>query len=177
MIFNIVDNNFVQPVIDDLYFYYRDQAPWKFYGDGVGGSNWRKFKKDVNLRNSRDKFLLDQSKQIIKKFNLDKKFSYRRGYFSAQVYGMVHDFHYDDIASRYNQIITVMFYLNRTWTMEYSGETVFLTEDWKDIQHSVIPKPGRAVLFDGYIPHAAREVSRTCIELRMVATFKYEANE
>ena len=26
MIFNIVDNNFDQSIIDDLYFYYRDQA-------------------------------------------------------------------------------------------------------------------------------------------------------
>tara|TARA_R110000822_G_scaffold92707_1_gene213767 strand:- start:191 stop:733 length:543 start_codon:yes stop_codon:yes gene_type:complete len=177
MIFNIVDNNFDQSIIDDLYFYYRDQAPWKFHGDGVGGSNWRKFKKDINLKNSHDKFLLDQSNQIIKKFNLDKKFSFKRGYFSGQVYGMVHDFHYDDDATKYDQIITVMFYLNRTWTIEYSGETIFLTEDWKDIQNSVIPKPGRIVIFDGYIPHAAREVSRTCIELRMVATFKYGANE
>ena len=120
---------------------------------------------------------MDQSNQIIKKFNLDKKFSFRRGYFGGQVYGMVHDFHYDDDATKYDQIITVMFYLNRTWTIEYSGETIFLTEDWKDIQNSVIPKPGRVVIFDGYIPHAAREVSRVCVELRMVATFKYEANE
>jgi len=32
-------------------------------------------------------------------------------------------------------------------------------------------------VFNGQIPHCAREVSRTCIELRMVATFKYRQNK
>ena len=43
-----------------------------------------------------------------------------------------------------------------------------------EIENAVIPKPGRAVIFDGFITHAAREISRSCIELRMVATLKYE---
>lgn len=68
--------------------------------------------------------------------------------------------------------ITVMFYLNKVWDVSYGGETIFINNSG-DITNSVIPKPGRVVIFDGSIPHAAREVSRTCIELRMVATFKY----
>ena len=58
--------------------------------------------------------------------------------------------------------------------MHYAGETIFLTQDWNDIWKSAIPKPGRAVLFDGFLPHGAREVSRDCVELRMVATIKYK---
>ena len=66
-----------------------------------------------------------------------------------------------------------MFYLNKLWDVSYAGETIFLN-NIGDITNSVIPKPGRVVIFDGTIPHAAREVSRICVELRMVATFKYE---
>jgi|TARA_R100000008_G_C3573629_1_gene163802 Rps23 Pro-64 3,4-dihydroxylase Tpa1-like proline 4-hydroxylase len=169
----IKDNVFKQQTIDELYFYYRDYAPWGFYGDGVGGSNWRKFKKEIEMNNKWDKLLYNKSNLLAKEYGGDKV-SFRRGYLGAHVYGMVHDFHYDDIAEDYNQILTIMFYLNRDWKIQYSGETVFLTEDWQDIKESIIPKPGRAVVFDGYIPHAAREVSRMCVDLRMVATFKYE---
>ena len=72
---------------------------------------------------------------------------------------------------------TVMFYLNKVWTMSYGGETIFTNPERTEIIHSVITKPGRALLFDGFIPHCAREISRTCIELRMVATLKYFKNE
>jgi SM-20-related protein len=61
--------------------------------------------------------------------------------------------------------------------MSYGGETIFTNPERTEIIHSVIPKPGRALLFDGFIPHCAREISRTCIELRMVATLKYFKNE
>ena len=84
--------------------------------------------KAVNCLPKADKYVFVCREKHIKKFNLDKKFSFRRGYFGGQVYGMVHDFHYDDDATKYDQIITVMFYLNRTWTIEYSGETIFLSK-------------------------------------------------
>ena len=80
----------------------------------------------------------------------------------------------DDGANDYNQIYTVMFYLNKIWALIYAGETVFLNKEKTEIENAVIPKPGRAVIFDGFITHAAREISRSCIELRMVATLKYQ---
>ena len=89
------------------------------------------------------------------------------------VYGTMHDFH-EDGANDYNQIYTVMFYLNKIWALIYAGETVFLNKEKTEIENAVIPKPGRAVIFDGFITHAAREISRSCIELRMVATLKYQ---
>ena len=60
--------------------------------------------------------------------------------------------------------------------MSYAGETIYTNPERTEIISSVIPKPGRGVLFNGFIPHCAREVSRTCVELRMVATFKYRKN-
>ena len=54
-----------------------------------------------------------------------------------------------------------MFYLNKVWTISYAGETIFTNNEQTEILSSVIPKPGRVVVFDGQIPHCAREVSRT----------------
>ena len=97
-----------------------------------------------------------------------------RAYASGNIYGTVHEIHQDDGAINYNEIITIMFYLNKIWDMSYGGETIFLSPDKQEISNSVIPKPGRAVLFDGAILHGAREIGRQCIELRMVASFKYK---
>ena len=68
---------------------------------------------------------------------------------------------------------TIMFYLNKIWDMSYAGETIYTDPTRSEIIKSIIPKPGRVAVFNGFIPHCAREVSRTCVELRMVATFKY----
>ena len=43
--------------------------------------------------------------------------------------------------------------------------------------YSILPKPGRAVFFDGSFLHAARETSRICNDLRMVVTFKYKVGK
>ena len=67
----IKDNVFKQQTIDELYFYYRDYAPWGFYGDGVGGSNWRKFKKEIEMNNEDihiTKELLNHAKIVNNKY-------------------------------------------------------------------------------------------------------------
>ena len=65
-----------------------------------------------------------------------------------------------------------MFYLNKEWNVNFGGETVFYYPENESIT-SILPRPGRAILFDGSIPHLARDPSRICPELRMVATFQY----
>jgi len=53
---------------------------------------------------------------------------------------------------------TALLYCNREWNIDWGGETVFLNELSKnsEIIKSIIPKPGRLVIFDSEIPHAAR---------------------
>ena len=67
-----------------------------------------------------------------------------------------------------------MYYLNNFWDFKFGGETVFLNPDNQDIFKSVIPKPGRVIVFDGNIEHCARDVRRDVNDLRMVLTFKYK---
>ncbi len=66
---------------------------------------------------------------------------------------------------------TAILYVNDSWDPDWAGETVILDEN-KEIEASVLPKPGRVMVFDGLKPHGARPVSRACPVLRMTMAFK-----
>jgi len=173
-LFLILDKVFSDATIDTLYGHFRDSKAWKFIGEGNDNSNWRKFTYLLKKKNKIDNILFFKANEILRNNGLQDSTKLIRAYASGNIYGTVHDIHKDDGATNYNEIITIMFYLNKVWDMSYGGETIFLSPDQQEILNSVIPKPGRAVLFDGAIPHGAREVGRQCIELRMVVSFKYE---
>jgi hypothetical protein len=177
-LFEIYDNLFDSHTLDTLYGEYRDYVPWRFIGaaDETNQNTWRKFQYILNKKKKIDRILFKEAHNILRKNNLDKIVKFKRAYGNGNIYGTVHHFHEDDGAQNYNEVFTIMFYLNKEWFMHYGGETVFLTQDKNEIWKSVIPKPGRAILFDGFIPHAARELSRQCVELRMVVSFKYSVN-
>ena len=167
----ILDNVFNNKDIDTFYGEFRDFTAWKFTG-GVGEKNWRKFDLILDKEHPVHYKLFKKSDEIFKKTlpSLASTHSCKYNYASGYVFGTHHEIH-SDYPKDWGY--TVMFYLNKIWDISYGGETIFIN-NIGDITNSVIPKPGRAVIFDGSIPHVAREVSRICVELRMVATFKYE---
>ncbi len=74
----------------------------------------------------------------------------------AHVYGIEGDIHVDSLhAGNY----TTIFYVVPQWQPDWAGETVILN-DLGDIVHAVIPRPNRAIVFDGRLQHAARAVHR-----------------
>ena len=176
-VIEVIDNVFDEETIDFLYGYYRDASPWHFTGEGDTNTNWRKFYKDIGKKSKGDIILSNKAKDIFnnKLSHLKNTHFLDRPYASGYVYGTVHDMHQD--GSYPEHCYTIMFYLNKIWDMSYAGETIYTNPTKTEIISSVLPKPGRAVVFDGQIPHCAREVSRTCVELRMVATFKYRQND
>jgi hypothetical protein len=176
-LFKVYNDVFSPSTIDKLYFNFRDEKKWQFTGSGVTDTNWRKFKYDLNIKNKFDKVLFKKANEILKLNGLFNYVNLVRAYASASVYGTVNEFHYDEHCSSYNEIYTIMFYLNKTWPLSYGGETVFSDADEKDIFSSVLPQPARAILFDGFIFHGAREPSRICNDLRMIATFKYRVGK
>ena len=173
-LFEIFDNVFDDKTVDLLYAVFRDQKRWQFSGHG-GDSNNRKLSLGLSNKNKIDKILFDCADSIIKQNNLQNFVTYKRSYASGYLHGTIHDLHTDDGADQNNKIFTIMFYLNKIWNITYAGETVFLHDN--QIITSILPKAGRAILFDGSIPHLARDPSRICSELRMVATFKYKVGK
>ena len=171
-LFKIIENVFDDFTVDKLYGNYRDFRSWKFTGSG-SDNNHRKLHIKLKKSNKIDKILFDKADEIIEQNNLKQFTTFRRAYASGYTHGTIHDLHCDDGAQSFNEIFTVMFYLNKEWNVNFAGETVFHYAQTETID-SILPRPSRAILFDGAIPHLARDPSRLCPELRMVATFKYQ---
>ena len=167
----IIDNIFSPKDIDLFYGYYRDMVGWKFIGASKGSSNYRKWYYVLNKKNNYDNLLISKADSLLKKYSL-KNYTLKRAYANAYTYGMINEIHQDDFPLSPLDIITVMFYLNKEWSIDFGGETNFYKNE--EIINSVLPKPGRVVIFDGFIPHCGKEVNRTCVELRMVASVRYE---
>jgi hypothetical protein len=172
--FHVLDNVYDKKDMDDFYFYFRDKAPWKFIGAGKDETKWRKFNYYLNFKNKIENKLKKISENILKDLNISDFLNLTRAYASANPFGTVHEVHtdYGEIAKG----ITVMFYLNNIWKVDYGGETVFFNQSQNEIIKSIIPKPTRIIVFDGGYPHCARDVRRDVNDLRMVLTFKYKIN-
>lgn len=52
--------------------------------------------------------------------------------------------------------LTLLYYANLKWDIDWGGETMFFDEELQDVEFTSIYKPGRVVLFDSSIPHIAR---------------------
>lgn len=97
-----------------------------------------------------------------------------RCYANGYPYGTDGTMHTDTIL---NTGYTLIYYPHEKWNLNWAGETVFFTADKTDIRQTVYPKPGRIILFNGTIPHAARGVSRSCPEMRVTLMFKTERSK
>lgn len=98
-----------------------------------------------------------------------------RCYINGYTYGTDAYAHQDDrnITRKFGEDAlseTVIVYLNKKWDRDWAGETVIFNGD--DIERSVLPKHNRALVFNSALWHAARPVSRSCPDLRMVLVFK-----
>lgn len=92
-----------------------------------------------------------------------------RCYANGYPYGADGSVHTDTVS---HNGYTTIFYPHKYYDMNWAGETVFLTDDQKDIRLAVCPKPGRIVIFDGTIPHVGRGLSRSCPHMRVTLMFK-----
>jgi SM-20-related protein len=52
--------------------------------------------------------------------------------------------------------LTAIYYVNLDWKPEWAGETLFYSEDLKDIIYASPYTPGRLIIADGEIPHTIR---------------------
>ncbi|PIK54879.1 hypothetical protein BSL78_08216 [Apostichopus japonicus] len=69
---------------------------------------------------------------------------------------------------------TFLLYLNPNWTIDYGGETAFYSDSEKlEYITSIRPKYGRAVIFEGIIPHSARPPSSVHLGPRFTCLSSY----
>jgi hypothetical protein len=62
--------------------------------------------------------------------------------------------------------ITLLYYANLEWQIDWGGHTLFLDEDLQEARYVCFYKPNRIVVFDGTIPHMIMTPSPLCPTLR-----------
>ena len=65
----------------------------------------------------------------------------------------------------------LLYYANLNWKREWYGETLFYSEDLKDIVKTIPYVPGRIVWFKGDTPHSIRPSSSTAPQYRFTVSF------
>lgn len=97
------------------------------------------------------------------------EFDIARMYVNAYTYGDCPTIHVDhDAEGNY----TVLYYANEEWQSNWAGETVFYTPARDEIVKAVLPRPGRITVFDGRVPHVAREPNRIAPVVRYTLAMK-----
>ncbi len=86
--------------------------------------------------------------------------------YREMVYGDHFEYHRDSVSEGR---VTAVLYLNDEWSESYRGELLFLGAD--DVGLSVLPRPGRAVIFDSRLKHASSPPSRLYYGSRRVVVF------
>jgi hypothetical protein len=93
--------------------------------------------------------LVDNILNIIQGYNVDNV------YYNYSTFTDVDHIH-TDIAPGLNGL-TALYYCNLHWNREYGGETFFYSDDLTEISKVVEYIPNRLVIFDGTIPHTAKQ--------------------
>jgi hypothetical protein len=78
--------------------------------------------------------------------------------------------HSDDTT---NNGLTLIYYVNLKWDLEWGGDTVFLNSTSKEIEHTSKYTPGKFVLFDGGVPHLIRPSTRLAPDYRFTLAVRF----
>jgi Rps23 Pro-64 3,4-dihydroxylase Tpa1-like proline 4-hydroxylase len=68
----------------------------------------------------------------------------------------------------------ILYYVNMEWREGWHGETLFYTEDLKNMQFATPYIPGRIIVFDGNIPHTIRPQSTIAAHHRLTLALIYD---
>lgn len=133
----IFDDYLDKQEIDTNYFYFRDNVAWHFLGFGRTPI-WRKFNYLLKCKNKVEKKLKNHTENILKNIHIFDLLKLERVYASANPYGTVHESHTDwEQTLKSKGGITVMYYLNNFWNLDFAGETVFYDKNTQDIKKAL----------------------------------------
>jgi hypothetical protein len=83
-------------------------------------------------------------------------------------YQDIHVDHYEEGIGK-----TLLVYCNRVWDDNWGGETYFYSKDAKQVEYVSKLEPGKAILFDGTIPHMAKVQHTFCDNYRFTLAIKF----
>lgn len=165
---NFLSSNEVSELYDALW-----KSDWFLQGtdyalsdrDDRGWSFTKYFDPSVE-KNTIYQRLLDKIKALPELSEYECKRSLRNAYKFGDVIGLHRDLGYD---------ITALIFGNDKWKINWGSETIFTNEESDDAEiiQSVIPKPGRLIIFDSNIPHTGRVPSSLFPHYRYSLVFNF----
>lgn len=70
--------------------------------------------------------------------------------------------------------LTLLYYLNMDWNIEYGGHTIFMDDEIKEPIFISLFEPGKLILFDGNIPHMILSPSSNKLDHRRSFAIQYK---
>ena len=81
-----------------------------------------------------------------------------------------------NFAHTHKNCYSLLYYINLDWKPEWAGETLFYSDDLKNIEYASVYTPKRLILFDGEIPHSIRVQSNSSPHYRFTLALFIEKN-
>jgi hypothetical protein len=94
--------------------------------------------------------------------------AYKQARFNLSTLNDSNHFHIDTGA------LTLLYYPNPEWRIEWGGYTLFANDDTTEIEHCVAYVPGRLIIFDGSIPHNISAPTNLAPTYRFSFAIQYE---
>jgi Rps23 Pro-64 3,4-dihydroxylase Tpa1-like proline 4-hydroxylase len=169
----VIDDYMEESEINSFYDF-AVSLPYKRSEKSTNYDEFPKFVANLNIETFKGTFIEKKSKELFSKFYAEiENYNLFRVYINLSNYGDVEWPHRDCPKGRGD--ITILYYINREWHYKYGGETLFYSN--KEPFYSVVPKPGRFVLFEGDIEHIGGLPNRICKLSRYTLAIKYIRNE
>jgi hypothetical protein len=173
---NVKDDALTKEILDAAY-YHVDNANWSYgwpSNTDIPFGHWNVDFTRTPKNNPTDvsSTLPDKIAPVWKAVNsafFNGKASLVRCYANRHTYGTEGYIH-TDTTRKEDQ--TCVIYMDKEWSPNWGGETVFYDESQTEIIKAVIPKYGRTAVFAGNIPHCAKGVTRICPKVRTTLMFK-----
>ena len=69
---------------------------------------------------------------------------------------------------------TALVFVNSRWDEDWGGELILYPDGEAAYAYSILPSPGRMVIFDGMIRHRGGVPSKLCLEARISLAIKFK---
>lgn len=165
---HILDNVISKKDIDDFYDYLSGLSYFKVE-KANDDDELPKFSRDLRAKVFEHESIIGiTSKNLIRNF-YDEEYVLYRVTINLILKGDM-EFPHRDVSIPRDDV-TVLYYANSEWDYTWGGETIFYS--WQDSVFGVLPKPGRFVVFEGYLEHKAGIPSYFSKQPRYTIGLKY----
>lgn len=135
-------------------------------------AEYRHWATEIKLENLLRQPIFELTRRAVMGFESPRQ-SYRpyRAYTNVASFGDMLFTHTDCSPDQHD--LTALWYLCDKWDIEWGGETLFF-DAADEVACTILPKPGRLVVFDGAIKHVGRPPNRICYAPRYTFAIKFE---